>query len=307
MAQVEVVIISGFLGSGKTTLLQNLLMNEKGSGRKVAVLMNELGEKSVDSDIIGDKVPLQELLNGCICCTAKDELEISLLTLFNMHQPDVIYIEASGVAHPIEILDACLSPVIADRISIRSIITTVDAYRWLQRSRNSPQLNSLYEEQVKHGDTLIINKTIRLSKKELQRIKADLKSINPGATLHITNFSNISLSGIPYSNRNSICEFEKLNVHQRLHIQSLTYTFTNEIKKTDFENWLMKLPDTIHRIKGFVRFEEEKGKVNLFQYTYGVPSYYPQDIAFKNHFVVIGENLDSREVYSQLKDLENKY
>ncbi|MEW5552513.1 GTP-binding protein [Peribacillus frigoritolerans] len=63
----------------------------------------------------------------------------------------------------------------------------------------------------------------------------------------------------------------------------------------------------MHRIKGFVRFEEEKGKVNLFQYTYGVPSYYPQDIAFKNHFVVIGENLDSREVYSQFKDLENKY
>ncbi len=62
---------------------------------------------------------------------------------------------------------------------------------------------------------MIINKTIRLSKKELQQIKADLKSINPGATLHITNFSNISLSGIPYSNRNSICKFEKLNVHQR--------------------------------------------------------------------------------------------
>ncbi|MBO0997487.1 GTP-binding protein [Bacillus sp. SD075] len=307
MTQVEVVIISGFLGSGKTTLLQNLLTDEKASGRKVAVLMNELGEKSIDTEIIGDKVPLQELLNGCICCTAKDDLEISLLTLFHMHQPDVIYIEASGVAHPIEILDACLSPVIADRISIRSIISTVDAYRWLQRNSQSPQLKRLYEEQVKHGDTLIINKTNQLSKNELQQITTELKSFNPDATLFMTNFSQVPLSDIPYSNRTSICEFEKVNVQQHLHIQAITYTFTNEIKKNDFEKWLMKLPDTIHRIKGFVRFVEERGKVNLFQYTYGMPSYYPQDIAFTNHLVVIGENLDRKKIHSQLNNLENIY
>ena len=39
------------LGSGKSTLLQNLLLAEK-KNRKVAVLMNEIGEYSVDTDII---------------------------------------------------------------------------------------------------------------------------------------------------------------------------------------------------------------------------------------------------------------
>ena len=53
MNKVEIHILGGFLGSGKSTLLQNLLLAEKKKNRKVAVLMNEIGEYSVDTDIIG--------------------------------------------------------------------------------------------------------------------------------------------------------------------------------------------------------------------------------------------------------------
>ena len=50
--KTEVYLLSGFLGSGKTTLLKNLLQQEKQDKRKVAVLMNELGSVSIDSDSI---------------------------------------------------------------------------------------------------------------------------------------------------------------------------------------------------------------------------------------------------------------
>lgn len=106
MKKINISILGGFLGSGKTTLLQNILKEEKKRNRKVAVLLNEIGEHSVDTDIIGTKIPLKELLNGCICCTLKNELEIQLLSLYQQHQPDVIYIETTGVAHPLEVLDA---------------------------------------------------------------------------------------------------------------------------------------------------------------------------------------------------------
>lgn len=55
MSKVEIHILGGFLGSGKSTLLQNLLLAEKKKNRKVAVLMNEIGEYSVDTDIIGKR------------------------------------------------------------------------------------------------------------------------------------------------------------------------------------------------------------------------------------------------------------
>ena len=52
MNKTEVYILSGFLGSGKTTLLKRLLEDERRSWRKTAVMMNELGKVSIDSNAV---------------------------------------------------------------------------------------------------------------------------------------------------------------------------------------------------------------------------------------------------------------
>src|SRR5438105_4581578 len=79
MNKAEVYILSGFLGSGKTTLLKRLLEDERRLGRKIAVMMNELGKVSIDSDAVtDDDVALKELLGGCICCSIQDKLESQL-------------------------------------------------------------------------------------------------------------------------------------------------------------------------------------------------------------------------------------
>ena len=109
MDKTEVYLLSGFLGSGKTTLLKNLLQEEKLARRKVAVLMNELGNVSIDSDAVDEDIPLKELLDGCICCTIQDKLEAQLQGLLVESKPEVIYIEATGAAHPVEVLDAVVS------------------------------------------------------------------------------------------------------------------------------------------------------------------------------------------------------
>lgn len=123
MRSVEIYILAGFLGAGKTTLLQRIMNEEQVNNRKVAVIMNEMGQVSIDSDAVPKNVPLKELLNGCICCTLSDKLEVQLSELLNQFELDAIYIETTGVAHPVEVLDACLSPLLADKVRIQSIIT----------------------------------------------------------------------------------------------------------------------------------------------------------------------------------------
>ena len=49
---------------------------------------------------------VQELLDGCICCTIQDDLKETLNRLIEDHknQPiDVLFIEGTGVANPAEI------------------------------------------------------------------------------------------------------------------------------------------------------------------------------------------------------------
>lgn len=62
----EVYVLTGFLGSGKSTLLTHLIEFDKKRGRRIGVLMNELGKVSIDSFFVPENTPLQELLNGCI-------------------------------------------------------------------------------------------------------------------------------------------------------------------------------------------------------------------------------------------------
>jgi G3E family GTPase len=304
MKNVEIYILSGFLGSGKTTLLQNILKDEKKTNRKVAVLLNEVGEYSVDTNIIGKETPLREVLNGCICCTMKDELEIELLSLYNQHQPDVIYIETTGVAHPIDVLDACLSPVIAPSIEMKSIVSVIDSKRWLDRDQWSLPIKKLLEEQVKHADLVLINKVDLISEKERMCIQKEIMELNPTAKTHLTNYSNISLKELSQSSRFSTGSHEELHVHHHLHIQTMTYQFQGSVIKAEFDEWLNTLPESIYRIKGFLQFRGDEEYTHLFQYSYGFPYFYRQSIKFPKNLVLIGENLNKDKIKEELMQLE---
>jgi G3E family GTPase len=189
MKKAEIYILSGFLGSGKTTLLKRLLEDEQKSSRKVAVMMNELGKVSIDSNAVDGDVSLKELLGGCICCTIQDKLEAQLQGLLVEDKPDVIYIETTGAAHPVEVLDAILSPLFADKLMIKGIITTVDGTRWKDRKLLSPQLQQLILEQVRHADFIIINKMNDLQEKEQAAISFEIQAINQTARCLLTNYS----------------------------------------------------------------------------------------------------------------------
>ncbi|TFD96612.1 GTP-binding protein [Jeotgalibacillus sp. R-1-5s-1] len=302
MKPTEILLLSGFLGSGKTTLLQRFLEKEKQTGRKVAVIMNEIGQYSVDSHAVGEDTPLKELLNGCICCSMKDELELTLLSLFTQEQPDVIYIEATGAAHPVDIMDACLHPLIAPYVNMRAVVSLVDTEKWLIKSRLSPQISTLLTEQIRHADDIVLNKMDRVSELEMATAVAEIKEINAHAAIHQVSFAAVDPDAI--GQRTGQKDEHIPVTTASLKIQSYTYGFTNAIPQERFEEWLRQLPDTIHRIKGFVQFEQ--GKTTQIQYSYGIPIYTDEIMKLPMNLVVIGESLDKERLKEELRALENK-
>lgn len=122
-----IYILSGFLGSGKTTLLTRLIAHWKERGLKPAVIMNEIGEVNIDGLAADSDVPTSEMLSGCICCTIRSNLPSELAMLIKREQPDVIVIEATGIANPMEILDATAEASLYMRIDVRQMITVIDS------------------------------------------------------------------------------------------------------------------------------------------------------------------------------------
>ena len=303
MKKAEIYILSGFLGSGKTTLLKRLLEDERSLGRKVAVMMNELGQVSIDSDAIDDDVELKELLGGCICCSIQDKLESQLQGLLVEEKPDVIYIETTGAAHPVEVLDAILSPLFADKLFVKGIITTIDGTRWKDRKALSPQMQQLILEQVRHADFIIVNKINELEEKDQAGITFEIQSINSNARCLLTNYSQVAIGDI----RKLSVSFEEAAKKDSqlipLNLTTFVYQFKSAVSHSDFEVFLKQLPETIYRIKGYVKFSSSDFPT-LFQFSYGMPLYMKENMNLPLNLVFIGENIDWNKLQQQLNVLE---
>lgn len=298
-------LLSGFLGSGKTTLLKHLLQEEKLAGRKVAVLMNELGSVSIDSDAVSEDVPLKELLDGCICCSIQDKLESQIQGLLMESKPDVIYIEATGAAHPVEVLDGVVSPLFANRLNFKGIITVIDGKQWLERRNLSPQIQQLLIEQVKYSNLILINKTDRCLEEELAKLNVEIQMLNPYATIILTMYSKVPIKEVRNLGFNEELTATYQHTHHELDLRSFVYTFDHHIDQTAFEMFLKNMPDTIYRMKGYIKFSESSYPY-LFQYTYGMPIYMKEYMNMPLNLVMIGDGINWKDIENQLSKLEGK-
>ena len=303
MKKTEVFILSGFLGTGKTTLLKQILQHEKANDRTIAVMMNELGNVSIDSDAVETDVPLKELLGGCICCTIQDKLESQLQGLLFDHSLDAIYIETTGAAHPVEVLDAVLSPLFAEKLEIKGIITTVDGTLWLNRHTYNPQVQQLLLEQVRHADIVIVNKTDMLTDAEQGKINMDIQSLNPKAKCILSSYSKMPMKLLESMTATKKEGRIDTHVQTDLRLSTFVFQFQKPISQDSFENFLRSLPDTIYRIKGYILFSHSQYP-DLFQYSYGMPLYMKEYMKMPLNLVFIGQVTDWSEIEAQLRKLE---
>ena len=103
---VPFTILTGWLGAGKTTALNRMLAAPH--GRKIAVLVNELGRISIDTQlIVGRGGDVLELAGGCVCCKVdiKNDLWDGIADVIARSKPDHVVLETTGIAEPAAILD----------------------------------------------------------------------------------------------------------------------------------------------------------------------------------------------------------
>lgn len=291
---VDVYLFSGFLGSGKTTLLKHMIQQVKKEGLKPAVFMNELGKLNFDSEEVEGGVPLKELLEGCICCTGSEQSEAQIQTLLAEEDFDVLLIETTGAAHPVEALDAIFSPLFADRLSFKGIVTVADSKRWFKRGELSPQVRSLFLEQIRHGDLILANKMDLLTEAEQAQAIYEIQSVNPTGQIIQTVQSKIPFQALKKMTFTQKQETAKAPV-STLNLSTKILEFSTAVKREEFEQWLRSLPDTVYRIKGYVPLEGHKYP-HAFQYAYGMVQWLPEFMNIKTQIVIIGEDIQKVEL-----------
>ena len=293
---IDVYLLSGFLGSGKTSLLVNLVDQVKKSGRQPAVLMNEFGELNIDSQIVEEagEVPLKELLNGCICCTGAESTEAQLQGLLaDYPEIDVLFIETTGAAHPVEALDAVYSPLFAEKLDVKGIVTVVDAKRWIDRDKLSPRIQALFLEQVRHAHFMVLNKTDLLTDNQLAFVTMQVTQFNSYAPLVQTMNAKVDFSYIEKM-VNVEAPKQPVATGSGLPLASKVLAFDTPINQQHFEDWVRTLPDSVYRMKGYIQLEGSRYS-HLFQYAYGMVNWIPEYMQIPSKLVIIGEQLTDIE------------
>ncbi len=184
-AKIPVSVITGFLGSGKTTLLGKLLRHP--GMNRVAVIINEFGEQSIDHDLVQiSSEQMMVLDNGCLCCRVRGDLQETLVDLWMKRRNgetidfNRVVIETTGLADPAPVIHTMITDTsVCNTYVLDAVITLVDAVN------GNEQLDTL-EEPVKQAavaDRLVITKTDIAEPAEVELLEARLRELNPHAPI----------------------------------------------------------------------------------------------------------------------------
>ncbi len=257
MKQIPFFLVTGFLGSGKTTFLKSL--TKKVKNKKIAIVQNEFAPANIDGIELKNEdgnFEILEINNGSVFCVCLLSDFIGALKSFlDEQQPDMVFLEASGLSDPIAIAQILESDELKNRIYLSRIWTIIDSSRFLQQTG----LIQRVEHQVRIADDLIVNKIDLSDKSEIDQIKNKLKKLNPFAEItesqhcHIPELSIDTFVGHEPNAIKNKQEHAKFERSLRPHIKVGVLKTNKSISKERLEEFIEYYSRKTVRIKGFAK------------------------------------------------------
>ena len=178
--KIPVTLVTGFLGSGKTTLISKLLLHP--DMRRVAVVINEIGEIGIDHDLVtlsSENITL--LANGCICCSVRTDLQETLRDLFAQRRVgevfdfDRVIVETTGLADPAPVVQTLASDtLLAAHYRLDGLITLVDGLHGVGQIDQQTEA----VKQIAIADKILVTKTDLTSADHLETLCGRIRQLN---------------------------------------------------------------------------------------------------------------------------------
>ena len=188
---IPLYLVSGFLGSGKSSFLKGIL-DRLGRRYKIAIVQNEFAAVNIDRQILEESAELHvtmEVNNGSVFCLCLLGNFIPQFAEFlEREKPDIVFIEATGLADPLALMQVLTSAELRERVIFRKAITVVNAARFNEQSRMLRQVVN----QVRVADMLILNRCDTAAGEQADKAEAAVRLINSNCRLIRTTFAELT-------------------------------------------------------------------------------------------------------------------
>lgn len=260
MKKIPFILVTGFLGSGKTTFISHLL-NVHSLNKRILLVQNEFAESGIDGEHLqsqGWNFSLVEMNKGSVFCVCLfSDFTRTIIEEIERCSPDMILLEATGMADPIAIAQLLNPPQVKERLFLDHIYTIIDAPRFKVIGDRIGAIR----HQIQVADTVVINKTDLINEGEIQSITNRVKSINPFAEVRSSTFCNVEI-------KSSTGFFRQQPVAVRNNVQgdltqcnpdyvSTVFKTTTRIKRETLEIFLNNLTEETYRLKGYACLTDE--------------------------------------------------
>ena len=195
---MKITQVAGFLGCGKTTLMLQLSRRLANDGqRKVALVVNEIGEIPVDGKIMEESgMQVKDIGGGCICCEVAATFAKTLDRLYKDFRPDHVLVEPTGVAVPHQVKLASRMGGRDAKISLGPAIVLFDATRPAELL-DMHMLGQLVTTQVKDADIIAVSKVDAVDAAAVQEATANVREINSAAAvLSLSSFIGLGVDAL---------------------------------------------------------------------------------------------------------------
>lgn len=301
-----VIVLAGFLGSGKTTILNHILRSAVGA--RVAVIVNDFGAVNIDSLLIASQTDRKlELTNGCICCSMDGgELDEALDATLEA-KPDVVIVEASGLAEPEDIVRLIiLSPNKA--IAYGGLVYVVDA---VEHEESVGE----HQELIRHigsADLLVVTKAEQVPEQRIDELIKEITQLTSSPIIPVERGELVPelLFDIPTRDlvQPSLLQQNSGQPYHHLHdeYQSTTFEAEDPVHPQKFKEFMNKPPGGVFRMKGIIYFGmagyEQKFIVQAVgkRWDMYAEEWNEGEVPY-TRFVVIGKDFDAEAVHAQLR------
>lgn len=295
-------LVTGFLGSGKTTLLRRIL-EDNADSQKIGIIQNEFAPGNVDgTDLKSSGKPFEilEINKGSVFCVCLLSSFIDSLGAFiDQEAPDLIFLEASGLADPVSIGELLDAPRLNHKIYLAHTWCIVDASKFLEMEPRMTRIT----HQVRIADTVVINKTDMGG--DTEAIQKRIKELNPYAEVVSATYCDIAfhriLSGQPIKPV-AVRQREELSAIRpggRPDIQSVVIRTSRPVTQQQLNRFLEEYLPLTYRIKGYVKLPD--GTALALQTSFKSSSTKPlTNYTGNTEIIAMGKNIEPRKMRKML-------